>query len=639
LRALALYRPDAVVICDGELGAGKSYRQSLIEREVLAVVRSTTGGVPKLVPKTVAPAYRWKIQRIYAPTRSAGSKPFAIADTERVSGKRFVEIGREVAQAYRSVKSSVQLRQSAVKNFYSVAFPEHAPSATLLEHGLTQILGKSTQPLEVRINRFCDSVAVQFSRPILQQADTLRALGFCHALLQDVDGAITKIYTFSFLDQVVLLRWKSDLEALRVLLQNIRVDFNLSERVLAERQLTFLTIDSIPGVEQNKNTQVHFTSVSQGWIVNEQVGRKFDLKYGEPYRLLSPAKSSYQLPQSQYGLQNSQYADQLSFVIVHQDGESPKNFQIRINVPVFFAPRFSVELATPLVRVMPAERIILTLTNNSRDGVIDRTLIADSLVRAEGREFRLLTKGSSFQDTLHLHWSDSIKEGSYLVPIRIAEFEVGNFVARKFRVTIDSGRTVGLITGISQSQTAEALRRLAVPFTTLALADVDKIAVSAIPSILIDRRSMTLIDGFNQQAASLKAYAERGGTLIVLAQEMTQWNETPLIDGLRLEQSSTLDPETRVATAAHASLFSYPNVIPLNDWNDWVFRRAYNKVVLPRNEKSIQSLAFNPNDRRPFVASALHGKGKIVYVDFDLQHQWVNLHAGAFKLLANLLAY
>jgi hypothetical protein len=639
LQALALYRPDAIVICDGESGSGASLTQSFIEREVLRIVRSTMMGMPRLVSRTIAPAFRWKVRRIFAARRSVRARTFALSATDMATGKHFSDLGVDISKAYRSLKTTLPVRLSLAKKSYYVAFPEQASSLKSLEGELAAVLSNGVRPLEVRINDFCDLVEGLIASPLRHPFDTLRTLGISHSLLQRVDTAITKIYSFPFLDQVVLLRWKSDLEALRVLLLDVRVHFELTERVLAERQLTFLTIDSILGVEQNKNAQVHFTSVNQGWIINEQVGRKYGLTYGEHYRILSPQKISYHIPQSQYGLQNSQFAEQLSFVVIRQERDSLKDFQIRVSIPIFFAPRFSVELFTPLVRVLPSERVILKLTNNSRDGLRDKVLIADTLVNAKGHEFRLSTKGSSFQDTLELHWTDSIKEGSYLIPIRIGQHEIGNFVARKLSIKVDSGATVGLLGGTAQSRTAEALRQLAIPFTNLALSDVEKSVVSTMRSIIIDRRSMTLLDGFSRHAASLKGFAERGGTLIVLAQEMRAWNRTPLIDGLRLEQSSIFDFQTKVQIDTSSSLFSHPNVISSDDWNDWVFRRSYNKAFLKGNKRTMHSILFSAKGRWPFVVSSSLGKGKIIYVDFDLQHQWVNLHAGAFKLLANLLAY
>jgi len=41
---------------------------------------------------------------------------------------------------------------------------------------------------------------------------------------------------------------------------------------------------------------------------------------------------------------------------------------------------------------------------------------------------------------------------------------------------------------------------------------------------------------------------------------------------------------------------------------------------------------------KPLIVSLTDGKGKQTYVDLALGHQWMNIHPGAYRLLANLIS-
>jgi hypothetical protein len=44
-------------------------------------------------------------------------------------------------------------------------------------------------------------------------------------------------------------------------------------------------------------------------------------------------------------------------------------------------------------------------------------------------------------------------------------------------------------------------------------------------------------------------------------------------------------------------------------------------------------------DGNPVVFSVPTGKGGFIYIDLDLSHQLMNIQRGAFRLLANALAF
>jgi hypothetical protein len=264
--------------------------------------------------------------------------------------------------------------------------------------------------------------------------------------------------------------------------------------------------------------------------------------------------------------------------------------------------------------------------------------VSDTTVVSDERPFRLSRKGASFQDTLTLAWQKGLKEGSYLIPITIGKQIAGQFAARKFEVDVDTSKTVGLITGIVRSQTAEALRRLGVRFEVMDAQSVSAGRIAGFHSLIVDRRAMTLAPHIKEALPMLRQFAANGGHLVILAQESKDWNRMPLLEGVGLENSTLLDQNTAVETDTNHSFLKYPNRISGDDWNEWIFRRSYSHVTRDAKSPEVEMPVRVSKNKWPVLLTSKASKGRISYVDLDLQHQWMNLHSGSFKLLANLLS-
>jgi hypothetical protein len=83
-------------------------------------------------------------------------------------------------------------------------------------------------------------------------------------------------------------------------------------------------------------------------------------------------------------------------------------------------------------------------------------------------------------------------------------------------------------------------------------------------------------------------------------------------------------------------LLAHPNPIASTDWQDWLFARAYNIVALPATKGTEIPLRAAPGGE-PLLVTTKKGQGRKTYVDLALNPQLMNVHAGAFRLLANLI--
>jgi hypothetical protein len=305
---------------------------------------------------------------------------------------------------------------------------------------------------------------------------------------------------------------------------------------------------------------------------------------------------------------------------------------------LLFAPRFTVEILTPIVRVVPSERIIVQLTNHSRDGVRDTVLVNDSLAASNEGPFRLNVKDQVHRDTLWLTWKRTLDDGTYLIPVHIREDIVARFAARKFDVRIDSTKHVGLITGLTNSPTEDALRRLSVKWDRVTVDEHFSERLSSYQVLLIDRRALTLVEKLAVHRSMLERFVEQGGHLIVLAQDASVWNALPILEGIRLAASHTFDEETPVEIDSTHSMVLRPNPIAPSDWSDWLYAKAYNLVsgeVLSSASVPVRTAIGS----KPLIATWRRGQGTFTYCDLAFHPQLLNIHPGAFRLLANLISY
>ncbi|TSA18365.1 hypothetical protein D4R75_11395, partial [bacterium] len=85
-------------------------------------------------------------------------------------------------------------------------------------------------------------------------------------------------------------------------------------------------------------------------------------------------------------------------------------------------------------------------------------------------------------------------------------------------------------------------------------------------------------------------------------------------------------------------VFTSPNRITWQDWEYWLFRRAHNVLTGPALETALIPLK-SKNEKSPLIAEWRMGSGSLTYVDLALHYQLLNIHPGAFRLLANLISY
>ena len=635
--------PDVILVARDWLGGPTSPLRAVLEAELTRVLHSIES-IKSSDPRGVNP---WTVARVLVDMGTNDGVQAPNDQVHPVWKKSYQQIGDEAGQEYHSI--AVQRKQWIVDAFgveakrAAISYRPLAPSRAAR---LKQIDENLPGPLPERLKEIGKGI-FDLTAAAMRGQSTVPEAGNkkekvpvrLARVIEVLDRLITHIWELTPQERKIALQWKVALEELRVALLGIEVRYSFDPTVLAERQVALLSIDAIIGMKPGGTTFLYFPDVDpKGWVVNEQVKKRVDIQFSTAYRILSPGAVAYHLPAGLQGLERNTTAATFLFYIIHQGAKPEENFMYRIAELVKHAPRFTAEVLSPMVSVVPSERVIVKLTNHSRDGVRDSIWVDDSLATSEKREFRLNVKGAVFLDTLALTWNKSLDEGTYVLPVKIADRTVASVAARRFNVRIDSSKRVGLITGVQGGPVVDVLRRLGAHWSMLESHPREAIDLSGFNVVLIDRRAMSLDSTVERYRASLGQFVQKGGHLIILAQDAGVWNSHPLVDGLKLTASGAYDEKTVVDADTTSSLFTTPNLIVRSEWSNWLFQIAYNTLSGPALDQAVIPVKAGV-DRNPLVAMWKMGRGMITYSDLAFNPQFFNVHPGAYRLLANLLSY
>ena len=621
MKLISLERPHLVILFPERESRNPSLTWEFLKDRLVDGVRRLR---PATSVKQLSRSYgisSWSVQRIVVGSLEPAKK----------GGGRSLSAAVRADHKY----SSLGVQLSAYHDHWTVRYEETFPSVRRIrtvDAGLPHRVGNVLRSLSGKIRTVADAL-----RKRLTKSRKAALLSTVSALNDSVSILISTRYSsLSTADQKTLLLWKETLENIKNDLLGVSISFSLSEQTITHRQLTYLRIDSVGGASAKDNLWLYFPGVKEGWIFNETAQERLPLKQGEQFRLVSPQVVPYNIPPDLDGLDKNRTYTPINVYVLRSTKDRERTFVLKVPLPFHFAPKFTVELLTPVVRAVDNDVVVVRLTNHSRDGVRSQIEAADSLVSSTSGPFRLNQKEESATDTLRLSWKP-VEEGTHLVKLKIEGIPVARFAARAFDVSVDTSRRVGLITTFNGGATGETLRRLGVHWDSRLPGDVSSAWLSLHDVILLDRRVLSLSPELRNHFQDFSTYVEGGGRIVILAQDDSAWNEDPFIAGIHLNRSSSLDAEAVVAEDSSDGLLARPNRIGKEDWVGWLWYRAYNSITVDRKD-----LATPMSDRStgsPFVVREIRGKGTVTYVDLALPPQWLNINIGSFRLLANLVSY
>ena len=211
------------------------------------------------------------------------------------------------------------------------------------------------------------------------------------------------------------------------------------------------------------------------------------------------------------------------------------------------------------------------------------------------------------------------------------------------RFDLSRGRTrIGYIPGAGDEVPA-ALRQVGYDVTILDGESLRSAPLDKYEAILIGVRAFNVNARLPFIHNRLMDYVAKGGTLIA------QYNTNNRLAKLAAEigplpfaisQDRVTDERAKVTMAAHDILMS-PNKITEEDWSGWVQERGlyFADSWDPKYETPLTMNDPNEKPKQGSLLIAKHGKGAFIYTGLAFFRQLPAGVPGAFRLLANLIAF
>jgi len=621
------FKPDIILVPRDWRANGKSRCFDILCADILTVLQNPQQVDDARADATTMTPGAWTPARVFIDNPQHSGLSIPVDEKHPRFSKTYRAIGSEAATAYHSLFRQRKLWMAGTNRVYSLLYPKMATALNRIDQGMPRIASAHLRTLATKIGKLAHSI---------QKGMPSQALPELVSLLDSVNYRLVHRHRLNPEDLRLLLHWKKALDRLHCTILGVSVRYTVSDTALTERQLTYVRIDSVSGLDDGGKTEIYFGGLDKGWAVNEQFRRRFPLQIGEPYRLLTPKNITFTYPPEMYGLKNAKLNKRIMFFIIHRSPDPQKSFVHRTVIQLSFAPRFITEVLTPIVRVVSGERVAVRLQNLSRDGVADTLQIAGDHATSRGYAFRLSHKEASYSDSLLIFWKDVSKNGSYVIPLQIHGIKVAQFAARKFDAKFDLTKRIGIISAFPNSILLATLHRMNANRINLDH-NADR-QLASLDVLIIDQRALTLVPNLRQMRDQLNKFVDRGGHLVILPQDARVWNTDPLWPGILLSPSRSFDEKTPVSMLTTHPFLSVPNEILAKDWENWLFLRAYS-TISGNAVRNAEIPVRTAEEQTALLLSQNQKRGRITYINLALKPQLFNIHAGTFRLLANILSY
>lgn len=627
---LLKYKPDIILVARDWSAPEQSWQRKILLADLLNAAQKILPPPANGSTAAINSDSLWQVGRIWVDDPAQSGVRVPVDNQHPKWQKSFKTIAGEAGAKYASLRHQRKAWQGAKQPSYTLLYPQTSTNLQTLCQGYPDLTRLHyLRNMGGRMAQLAGEVQEKTAKelaPVL--LSTLDSIGI-HIALRN---------RLSSLEERSLYAWKMSIDRLRSNLLNIKVDYAIGDTALTVVQVTQLTIKDIAGLSEIGETSINFSALPKDWAVNESLERRFAYEPGKIFTLLTPQSLPFNTPQNLFGLQAPQASHKITFHLVHRSANREQSFIKTINQRMYYAPRFLVEVLTPIVRAIPGEKIELRMKNYSRDGVADTIEVAQEAVTSTPGLFRLSNKEAEQNVTLYLDWPKEIEEGTHVFPITIDGDEVAQFAARQFRAEIDRNRRIGILTTANNTLLKDALRRLTVRSANLVVNPERIQQMDSLDVIIVDRRALALDARFKDKKSSLQAFVEKGGHVIILAQDPESWNRTPLWDGLQLAATQQFDESFPLQNDEQHPVLNSPNRLTAQDWEGWLYRRGYNFVSLGQKD-GVEMPVTAAGEGTPLLLTRKLGQGKMTYVDLALTPQWLNVQPGAYRLLANLISY
>jgi len=324
---------------------------------------------------------------------------------------------------------------------------------------------------------------------------------------------------------------------------------------------------------------------------------------------------------------------------------------LELSAPVYLDVAESIAIEFPggprLVRTNSAEPVTVDLlvTNNDPEARSEYITLSPPegwTASPERTSVSLAKEGAMRTVTFTLSPPAALKAGEYGAIAQVPGSN--NQVAVRLRAVdlhLAEGRRTGLIQGYDNTF-SNTLTQLGAPFDLIGPNDYRPDFLDTFDTIIADIRAYQYRPDLAANNGALLDYVHRGGTLIVMYQKTFDWNPDFAPYPITLSNNRVTREDAPVTLLApEHPLLTTPNAIQPGDWDGWIQERGlYFPEQWGEQFTPLVQIA-DPGEEIPpgSYLAAVHGEGHYVYTSLAWYRQLRELHPGALRCFANMLAY
>lgn len=187
----------------------------------------------------------------------------------------------------------------------------------------------------------------------------------------------------------------------------------------------------------------------------------------------------------------------------------------------------------------------------------------------------------------------------------------------------------------------KTLQRMNIPHEALTLKDFTPERLNTFTTIIVDIRAYRMRPDLVANNQTVLDFVKRGGTLLVMYQKTFDWKENYAPYPIHVSRNRVTYEDAPVQILVpKCPLFTTPNTITPADWDGWIQERG---LYFPDSwDKRYTPLVAcsDPGENIPPGSCLLakYGKGTYFYTALGWYRQLRELHPGALRTFANMLA-
>lgn len=255
--------------------------------------------------------------------------------------------------------------------------------------------------------------------------------------------------------------------------------------------------------------------------------------------------------------------------------------------------------------------------------------------------FELAAEGDAKMMTVTPLFVDRLAPRDYYLAVHVdATQQIAMTKVRYVDLEVPANIRVGVVQSYDDTF-VNTLEKMRVPHEALAMADFAPARLDTFTSIVIDIRAYLVRPDLVANNQALLEYVERGGTLLVMYQKTYEWKPeyAPYPIYVSHNRVTREDAPVELLAPDHP-LFTGPNKVEASDWNGWIQERG---LYFPAEWDAAYTPLIATSDPGEDIPPgsyliAQYGEGHYVYTALGWYRQLRELHPGALRMFANMLA-